>query len=154
MRVRNSDLKNNAIMPDLEKTLPGRSWRRQRDTSGPTRPTTRPLGRLYSGQHLDDHSYYHHDDHDEYLDDDSRSTLAKDDLEDQQSEEGSVKREGEEAKEVRDGIPDELDLESRGAPLEKGATTRSVMPENLVDTACPQVAYQVDSKRAGDLGWT
>ncbi|KAF7509834.1 hypothetical protein GJ744_007345 [Endocarpon pusillum] len=116
-------------MPELEKTQSERGWRRPRTTSIPSRPR---LERLYSGQHLDDHSYYHHDDH-EYSDDgNGLNTLAIARLEDDTSEDGVADRIGEDAGEVQDGVPDKRDLESGGPPLEKKSTTRSVKAEYLV----------------------
>jgi hypothetical protein len=121
-------------MPELEKTYPEKGWRRQRATSGPIRPTGPQLERLYSGQHLDDHSYYHHDDHHEYTDDDSSSIWATDTLDEEQGDDGKTVRGNEEADEIRDGHPNARDLESRTSKLEKRTTTRSVKPENLVGT--------------------
>jgi hypothetical protein len=121
-------------MPELEKTYSGKGWRRQRAASGPIRPTGPQLERLYSGQHLDDHSYYHHDDHHEYTDDDSSSIWATDTLDEEQGDDGKTERGNEEADDVRDTNPNARDLESRTSKLEKRTTTRSVKPENLVGT--------------------
>jgi hypothetical protein len=121
-------------MSELEKTYSGKGWRRQRATSGPIRPTGPQLERLYSGQHLDDHSYYHHDDHHEYTDDDSSSIWATDTLDEEQGDDGKTERGNEEADDVRDTNPNARDLESRTSKLEKRTTTRSVKPENLVGT--------------------
>jgi hypothetical protein len=126
-------------MSELEKTYSGKGWRSQRATSGPIRPTGPQLERLYSGQHLDDHSYYHHDDHQEYTDDDRSSTWAADTLDEEQIDDSKVERGNEEADEVRDGSP-ARDLESRGPGLEKRTTTRSVKPEHLVGIAQPVAA--------------
>jgi hypothetical protein len=123
-------------MPELEKTESQRSWRRPRTISRPIHPGSQALERLYSAQHLDDHSYYHHDEHGGYTRDDSESTLASDVAEQQQEEDDAEARRAgqEETAEVRDGISDERDLEARGAPLRKTTTTRSVKDEYWVST--------------------
>ncbi len=119
-------------MSELEKTQLGKSWRRPRTTSRSSRPTIPQLERLYSGQHLDDQSYYHHDDH-EYSDDtDSLNASATVRLEEDTSENRKAERIREEAGDSRDSIPDDRDLELQGPPLGKRSTTRSVKPEYLV----------------------
>ncbi len=141
-------------MTELEKTESGRSWRRQRATSRPSRPITPRLQRLCSGQHRDDQSYYHHDDYHQYTDGDSQSTLASDTVEEEQNEDREAEREREEEpKEVRDGILDEPDLESRGPPLEKNRTTRSVKPENLVRPTRLKATFEADFETVGNMGW-
>jgi len=127
-------------MPELEKTHSGKGWRRQRATSGPIRPTAPQLERLYSGQHLDDNSYYYHDDHNEYTDDGTSSIWAADTLDEEHvDDDGKTKQGTEEADEVRDGSPNARDLESPTPRLEKRTTTRSVKPENLVGLHSPLV---------------
>ena len=77
------------------------------------------IDRLYSAQHLDDHSLYHggyHDDHDEG--------------ESEYEEESLRSLEGEGLKEVRDGIPDEKDLEA--PPISRKSTSKSKKDPNLV----------------------
>ena len=102
---------------------------RQRSKSAQSSPsrkagTRRPLDRLYSAQHLDDHSLYHggyHDDHDE-----GESEYDEDDAE-------SVKSlDGEGLNEVRDGIPDEKDLEA--PPISRKSTSKSKKDPNIVLT--------------------
>lgn len=116
-------------MPELEKTRSERSWRRPRTTS---RPTVPQLERLYSGQHLDDQSYYYHDDHEYSGDTDSLHTSVTARLEKDTGEDEIGERIREGAGEVQNSIPDNRDLESQGQPLEKKSTTRSVKPEYLV----------------------
>lgn len=142
-------------MPELEKTQSERSWRRPRSTSITSRPTGPRLERLYSGQHLDDQSYYHHDDH-EYSDDtDGLHTLAIARLEEDTSEDGVADRIGEEAGEVQDGVPDKRDLESRGPPLEKKSTTRSVKAEYLVRRMrALRLCFKLIVDDIGDMGWS
>ena len=92
--------------------------------SSPSRKasTRRPIDRLYSAQHLDDHSLYHggyHDDHDE----------GESDCEDEDVE--SIKSlEGKGLNEVRDGVADEKDLEA--PPISRKSTTKSRKDPNLV----------------------
>jgi hypothetical protein len=140
-------------MPELEKTESGKSWRRQRAPSRPSRPTTQQLERLYSGRHLDDHCYYHHHDHHEYAVDDGRSTLDKEKAGEEENESLASERGREDANEVQGDIPDKRDLESRGSPLEKRTTTRSVKPENIVSATQPRGTLQTDPGWVGDVGW-
>ncbi len=119
-------------MSEPEKMQRVRSWRRPRTASRSSRSTTPQLERLYSGQHLDDQSYYHHDDH-EYFDDAiSLSAPATAKLEEDTSEDGVAERIREAAGQVQDGNPGDHNLERQGQPLEKKSTTRSVKPEYLV----------------------
>ena len=130
-------------MSKLEKTESGRIRRRQSSITGPIRPTAPQFRRLYSGQHLDDNSYYHHNDHHEYADGDSRSTLAAYSTNGESGEERKTESDIDEAEKVRYGSSDHLDLESRGPPLKKKSTTRSVKPENLVRTAQPRLCLKL-----------
>jgi hypothetical protein len=124
-------------MPELVVIESRSRWRRPAIDSNPSRPPTPPLERLYSGQHLDDHSYYHHSDHHEYSEEDSLSTLATERTrEEQNKDDERAGRDGQEAAlELRKGVDDEHDLD--GAPsLAKQTTSRSmVKPENLVSTS-------------------
>ena len=94
--------------------------------SSPSRKdsTRRPIDRLFSAQHLDDHSLYHggyHDDHD-----DGESEYEEDDV-------GSIKSlEGEGLNEVRDGIPDEKDVEA--PPISRKSTSKSKKDPKIVLT--------------------
>lgn len=121
-------------MSHLERTESGRSSRRPRTTSRVSHIPTPPLERLYSGRHLDDHSYYHHD----YDDDDSGSTPTTNISGQTQEKEqhGAARRDDGEATEAREGVSNDQDLESAEQRLEKKTTTRSfVKPENLVRVA-------------------
>jgi hypothetical protein len=129
-------------MLKLEKTESGKSWRRQRTLSRPSRPTTPQLERLYSGRHLDDHSYYHHHDYHEFTDDHSRSTLNTEKTGEGENDSEESEPGREDANDLQGDIPDERDLESRSSPLEKNTTTRSVKPENLVSATQPQGTLQ------------
>jgi hypothetical protein len=123
-------------MPDLEKSQSRSSSGRPKAISRPDRPSAPQLERLYSGRHLDDHSYYHHSDHHGYSDGDSLSTLGKDTNGSKNKDRREVERDGDESTELGYGIPDERDLESRGPPLAKATTTRSIVkPEFLVGSS-------------------
>jgi hypothetical protein len=100
----------------------------------PSRPQRAPLQRskstpgddlhkLFSASFMDDHSYYHHHPHDtEYLEgEDDNSTIA--DSENEKS--------GEE-EEVRDGILDLRDTESRLSKLERLKSSKSIKDPTLV----------------------
>lgn len=140
-------------MAELEKTESQRSWRRTRTNSRPDQPATPRLERLNSGRYLDDQSYYDHDDHDEYTVDHTRSISVTDKVAEEHSEEDSVKGGKDDANDGRDENPDRRDLESKGPPLEKRTTTRSVKPENLVSKALPNTALQADAPFLGNVGW-
>jgi hypothetical protein len=119
-------IEHNIFMLELEKTGSGTGWPRRKTNTESDRPAAPHLERLYSGQHLDDHSYYHHSDHQDHVDDDDgQSSLAKGDIAEGHNGDG-------EKDEVGASLPDIRDLESKRSPLEKRITTRSVKPENLV----------------------
>jgi hypothetical protein len=123
-------------MPDLEKPQSRSRSGRPRATSRSDRPSAPQLERLYSGRHLDDHSYYHHSDHHGYSDGDSLSTLGKDTDGSKNKDGRDVERDGDESTELGDGVPDERHLEPRGPPLAKETTTRSIVkPEFLVGSS-------------------
>lgn len=136
-------------MAELEKTDSQRSWRRTRTrtrtNSRPRQPATPRLERHYSGQHLDDQSYYDHDDNDEYTVDRTRSNSVIDKVAEEHSDDGSVGGRKDDANDGRDDKPDRRDLESKGSPLEKHTTTRSVKPENLVRRALPNTVLQANA---------
>lgn len=111
----------------------------------PERPPKAPLERLYSGQHLDDHSYYHHNDHHQYSEDDSLDTLAAErNRAGKNKDDGQAERKGPSSvPEVRDGIPGERDLEHGPLSLAKQTTTRSVVkPEYLVSPSSFDTSFQ------------
>jgi len=88
------------------------------------------LSRIVSGNHLDDHSQYHghhyHDDHNHDAADDEDSS-DDNELTEKESEDTNDVAEGsgeEAVPEVRDGIPDERDVE-RGEKLERKKTSKS-----------------------------
>ena len=117
----------------------------------PTRPQRTPLQRsrtnpdnelhpVFSARFMDDHSYYHHRDHDHprgSLDEMDDSTISDVDTEKTYAEDG-------EEEEVRDGILDLHDVESRQSKIERMKSSRSIKDPNLVtwdgpdDTANPK----------------
>lgn len=121
-----------------------------RTRSRPSRSTAPQLHRIFSGHYLDDHSTYYDHHHDERDDeeaiDDSESTSAQDTSESSDDSDGTVEEaqrekerekagreeEEEEVPEVREGIPDERDVEAGRLPLEKKKSTRSIKDPNLV----------------------
>ena len=78
---------------------------------------------------MDDHGAHHYQSPDS--DDEDATTLADTD----------EKSEGEEADEVRDGIPDEQDLEARPSRIQRVKSTRSIKDPNLVSV--PQMVLMI-----------
>ncbi|KAF2228986.1 putative MFS multidrug transporter [Viridothelium virens] len=114
---------------------------RTRSRSRTGRPTSQALNRIYSRSYLDDRSLYHHEAAAGASDDEP------DDEPDEQERESSdqaEEKEDEIVPEVRDGIPDERDLEKRddaekGQPaLEKAQSSRSKKDPNLVTWDSPE----------------
>lgn len=114
-----------------------KSKTRSRSRSIPSRPrsTSRPdLSRVFTGQHLDDHSTYHGRDSVSSNREEEHSTDELSDL----SEEVAKKEDSElgeklpeETVEVRNDVANIRDLE---APLEKKQSAKSVRDPNLVIT--------------------
>ena len=143
-------------MPRLEKSESRSHWWRPVVDAKPSRPPTLPLERLYSGQHLDDHSYYHHNDHHEFSIDDSPSTIATERTGEGNSEDDRQAERGgrEAAPEPRNGVRDEHDLEHGALSLAKQTTSRSIVKsENLVSTSFWKLCSKLISM-VGNMGWT
>jgi hypothetical protein len=103
----------------------GRSSRPQRTPLQRSKSTPEyDLHKLFSASFMDDHSYDHYHPHDtESLEaEEDDSTLA--DLETEKS--------GEEEEEVRDGILDLRDMESRLSKLERLKSSKSIKDPTLV----------------------
>ena len=114
------------------------------------------MHRLFTNQFPDDHSVYHHEEGEGVHVDEDAASLHKTETErrqrrhssdsdhdDSASEDGEItEKEEEEAedpekeqipiKEIRDGIPDERDVEAGPSPLEKKKSSRSIKDPNLV----------------------
>jgi hypothetical protein len=138
-------------MADLRPTRTHTSSRtRSRSRSRPSRPA---LHQLLSTQFPDDHSVYHQDVNEDVLErsdtqphnrlrpqrtrgsteNDSDSSSGAD-----TSEDGEVAQtESKELKvdEIRDGIPDERDVEAQTPQLEKTKSSRSIKDPNLVSVS-------------------
>lgn len=140
-------------MPELERTVSGRSWRRQRAISRPSQPTTPQLERLYSVQHLDDQSYYHHNEHHGCSNDDQSISATDNKGDDQTKDEkaGSENEEEEEGSGLGGGSLNGCDLEVGRQSLEKKATTRSAKDEYMVSSAPFQARLQTDP--GGQVTW-
>jgi len=138
--------------PSIEPIRTGRSiFSRRRQSNATTSSSksrrSRPgnnLHRFYSGQHLDDHTYYDHehaaghDDSDEESpEEDEKSTEKSSDRRKKESdEEEEVDREAEEEPDTISGLTggggNEHDLEANRPPLEKRSTNKSIKDPNLV----------------------
>ena len=142
-------------MSELEKIEPRSRPRRATIGTKSRRPTGAPLERLYSGQHLDDHSYYHHNDHDQNSEDDGLNTLAiEEKREGRNKDDGPAERKGPgSVPELRNGVPGERDLEDGPLSLAKQTTTRSVVkPENLVSTSFFYALFRANSRMVDNMG--
>lgn len=100
-------------------------------TQSRSRSRRRPsLDRVFSARHIDDQSVYHAE-----SEHDARSEDVTDDSDDDEGVLGREKTETdteEEARENRDGIQNEKDVETPRPKLEKKQTTRSVKDPNIV----------------------
>jgi hypothetical protein len=138
-------------MADLRQTRTHTSSR-TRSLSRSSRPARPPLHQLLSTQFPDDHSVYHHEDdegvhtrsdaasqhtaarrrRDAAGDDSDSSSEADSSKDDEVAPTGSEETKVEE---VRDGIPDEHDVEAQTPQLEKKKSSRSVKDPNLVSNS-------------------
>ncbi len=98
------------------------------------------LSRVFSAQHLDDHSDYHS--HGEHYNQQLEPT-SNDDSDSAEEGEREKDRETDNG-ELRDGITNERDVE---APLEKTKSSRSIKDPNLVSTKVVQAKVIVLIKR-------
>lgn len=122
-------------MSGLEPTRSAPTAQPRRPPAGRARSSTAAYPRLtnvYSAQHLDDVSDYHGGDHDSQYRDHGGETSDLDNLEKarQDDYDDAEKYGDEDDSEVRDGVPNTKDLESK---LEKKPTTRSIKDPNLVN---------------------
>ena len=106
---------------------------RSRSQSAPSASSNRQprLSRVFSAQHLDDHSHYHgHDErHGQQLEATSSEESDYTEKVEREEEKELGGNTGEESTEIREGIVNERDVE---APLERIKSTRSVKDPNLV----------------------
>ncbi|KAL8755340.1 MAG: hypothetical protein Q9184_004824 [Pyrenodesmia sp. 2 TL-2023] len=110
-------------MADLEKVKTGTSSRSR--ASSPLSPNRPRISRVFSGQHLDDHSVYHGRisvalDHEASSEEGEDSDLSERVSREENEELGEKVSEG--TTEVRNGIPNVRDVE---APLERKQSTKS-----------------------------
>jgi len=138
--------------PRIEPIRTGRSILPKRRQSNATTSSSRSrrsrpantLTRFYSGQYLDDHTYYDHD-HAAGHDDSEEESPEEDEFQSTEKQQSRRKKDGEdeeierEAEEEPDTIPDltggsrnEHDLEANRPPLEKRSTNKSIKDPNLV----------------------
>lgn len=122
-------------MSQLEEIKTNTSARKTRSRSQPepSEASARQprLSRVFSAQHIDDHSHYHS--YGEHHDQQSESTSSDDSdcAEEVEREKDRETGDGE----LRDGVVNERDVE---APLEKTKSSRSVKDPNLVSTKAVQ----------------
>ena len=94
------------------------------------RPVRQPLDRVYTAQHLDDHSLYHLDHTDSFEDDvteaDNSEILSEE--EDEEAREKGI----EEGMDVRMGVVNEKDLEKGDRALEKKKSSKSIRDPDIV----------------------
>jgi len=143
-------------MSQLEEIKSNASTRKTRSRSQPahSEASARPprLSRVFSAQHIDDHSHYHS--YDEHHGQQSEPTSSDDsdfadqiEHEDDREAGDSV---GDEYTEIRDGVANEQDVE---AALEKTKSSRTIKDPNLVSTdAVSAKAIKLMSEQ-GDMEW-